>query len=105
MKSGNNNQDIRNRITEYSQSIKHFDPESDCLYVGKVKKTIWGIIIQHLGYYKVKQTQGLQLFHWAKGLNLILEIHMYEFEENIEELISIFEIELAKEKKPIIGKH
>lgn len=114
IKSGVNNQDIRNRIIEYSQSSnakaipalkKHFDPDSNCLYVGKVKKAIWGRIIQHLGYYKVNQTQGLQLFHWAKGLNLILEIHLYEFEEGIEDIISIFEIELAKHKKPIIGKH
>jgi hypothetical protein len=33
------------------------------------------------------------------------KIHAYELENSITELISIFEIELAKELKPVIGNH
>ena len=105
---------IRKQITEYSENKiskttpslkKSFDINSNCLYVGKVKKGISGRIIQHLGYYKVRRTQGLQLFHWTKGLDLKLKVHLYEFENEIADIVSIFEIEMAKLKKPITGKH
>lgn len=105
---------IREQITDYAQKEiskatpalkKMFDIYSNCLYVGKVKKGVWGRMIQHLGYYKVERTQGLQLFHWAKGLDLKLKVHLYEFENDIADMVSIFEIEMAKLKKPIIGKH
>jgi hypothetical protein len=108
------NENIRKRIRDYSNSNnskvtpamkKYYDPKSKCLYVGKVKKAVWGRMIQHLGFYKVQRTQGLQLFYWSKGLNLKLKVHLYEFEQEMADLISIFEIELAKQNKPIVGKH
>lgn len=84
---------------------KRYDEYSKCLYVGKVKKTVWGRVIQHLGFYKVAKTQGLQLFEWARDLDLKLKMHVYEFEEDMCDLVSIMELELARKKKPIIGKH
>jgi hypothetical protein len=108
------NSTIRAAIENYSKSDnskaipalkKRFDENSKCLYVGKVKKSFWGRLIQHLGFYKVNATQGLQLFYWAKDLNLKLKIHTYEFEQDMEDLVSIFEIKLAKELRPLIGKH
>lgn len=105
---------IREKLKEYSETNnskatpamkKSFDINSKCLYVGKVKRSVWGRMIQHLGFYKVSRTQGLQLFHWSKGLNLKLKVHLYEFEPEMADLISIFEIELAKQNKPIVGKH
>ncbi len=105
---------IRKQINEYSVSDnpkttpalkKGFDKNTKCLYVGKVKKGVWGRMIQHLGFYNVARTQGLQLFYWTRGLNMKLKVHLYEFEENMADVVSIFEIEMAKLKKPLIGKH
>lgn len=105
---------IRKELIDYSNSKnskatpalkKGFDKNTKCLYVGKVKKCVWGRMIQHFGFYKVNRTQGLQLFHWTKGLNLKLKVHLYEFEADIADVISIFEIEMAKMKRPLIGKH
>lgn len=112
--TNSNNDGIRQKLLKYSQSEnskstlalkKAFDNESDCLYVGKVKRKVWGRMIQHMGFYGVNRTQGLQIFHWVKDLDLKLKVHLYEFEPEVSELISIFEIELAKRKKPIVGKH
>ena len=112
--SDTDNKMIRDRIKKYSKSKnskatpamkKTYDENSKCLYVGKVKKNISGRMIQHLGYYKVVRTQGLQLFYWTKGLNLKLIVHLYSLNDDLAELIAIFERELAKHKKPILGKH
>ena len=112
--TNSNNDGIRQELLRYSQTDnskstpalkKAFDNKSDCLYVGKVKRKVWGRMIQHMGFYSVNRTQGLQIFHWAKDLDLQLKVHLYEFESEVSDLISIFEIELAKQKKPIVGKH
>ncbi|WP_192820959.1 hypothetical protein [Rufibacter sp. LB8] len=79
--------------------------DTRALYVGKVKTQFWGRLIQHLGYYKVKATQGLQLYYWAKNLPIKFKIHVYEFEKNMADLMPIVENALAKELKPLIGKH
>ncbi len=114
IKSNIKNIDIRERLLKYKENKnskstpamkKNFSETSNCLYVGKVKKGAWGRMIQHLGYYKVQRTQGLQLFHWAKDLDLELEVHLYEFEKEMEDLVSVIEIDLAKKLKPITGKH
>jgi len=105
---------IRNSISQYSKDgnskatpalKKTFVADSRCLYVGKVKRDVWGRMIQHLGFYKESRTQGLQIFHWSKGLGLNLRVHLYVFESDISEIVSVFEIALAKNKNPIIGKH
>lgn len=104
---------IVDKIREYSSTensksipaIKKTIPESKILYVGKVKRHFWGRLIQHLGYYKVNRTQGLQLFYWTKELNLSLKLVVYEFEPEMTNLMEVLENDLAKQLKPILGKH
>lgn len=104
---------IVDKIKEYSNTensksipaIKKTIPESKILYVGKVKRHFWGRLIQHLGYYKVNRTQGLQLFYWTKELNLNLKLVVFEFEPEMINLMEVLENDLAKHLKPILGKH
>jgi hypothetical protein len=75
------------------------------LYVGKVKKVLWGRVIQHLGFSKTAGTQGLQLYHWARGLSLELKLTVLEFEANMADLLPLVEKAVAKQLKPLLGKH
>ncbi len=84
---------------------KKFSSESATLYVGKVKKNFWNRVIQHLGYYDNNRTQGLQLYHWANALDLKLKLHVYEFHNDMSNLMVPFENNLARKLKPILGKH
>ncbi|URM36296.1 hypothetical protein [Flavobacterium anhuiense] len=105
--------EIVERIKKYANSensksipaIKRNYPQTKILYVGKVKKHIWGRFVQHLGFYKVQRTQGLQLFYWAKELCLDLKVTVLEFEPDMINLMDVLEREMAKELKPILGKH
>jgi hypothetical protein len=86
---------------------KDFDRSSKTLYVGKVKSGFWGRLITHLGYHTSTQTAGLQLFHWynvADGLPS-LKLNYIVFEREMEDLISILELDLARELKPILGRY
>ena len=107
-------QTVREALTKYKYAQgakavpamkKTFDENSKILYVGKVKKIFWGRIIQHLGYYKVKRTQGLQLFHWAKPLGLKVRLHYYEFPQEMANFMTIVERAVAHELRPISGRH
>ena len=75
------------------------------LYVGKVKAQFWGRFITHLGFYKTNKTQGVQLFYWAKPLGLQLSVHVFEFDNDMADLMTIVEFEMAKKLKPLLGKH
>jgi hypothetical protein len=86
-------------------AIKTNYPQTNILYVGKVKGKFYGRVIQHLGFHRDKGTQGLQLCYWAKRLNLKLKITAMEFENDAKDLIPIFENCLADKLKPILGKH
>ena len=79
--------------------------DSKILYVGKVKGTFWGRLIQHIGFSKSKATQGLQLFHWTKELSLTLKVNILVFDNNMADLMPIFEYAFAKRLQPLIGKH
>jgi len=105
--------EIVNSIKKYSSqpdskktpAIKKKYSDTNILYVGKVKRNFWGRVIQHLGYYKVKGTQGLQLFYWAKELKLELKLTALQFDSDAENLVPMFEKKLAEIINPIIGKH
>ncbi|MDA6072044.1 hypothetical protein NJT12_20675 [Flavobacterium sp. AC] len=111
--SQNLTSEIISKIKEYSATenskaipaIKKNVPESKVLYVGKVKRHFWGRLIQHLGFYKVNRTQGLQLFYWTKELGLNIKVTVFEFEPEMINLMEVLENQLAKELKPILGKH
>lgn len=113
IESDHSAEEIVNRVTEYKltqdskavPAIKKNFPQSKVLYVGKVKKGIWGRLVQHLGYYKVPRTQGLQLFYWTKGTNVSLKMNILEFEHEMADYMGVLENKLAKELKPILGKH
>lgn len=103
---------IVNAINEYSKSgnkavpaiKKSYEPNSKILYVGKVKRNFNGRLIQHLGFYKINNTQGLQLFYWAGKIKLKLKLNYIVFDNSLENLMPLFEIEIAKKIKPIVGK-
>ena len=79
--------------------------DSKILYVGKVKGTFWGRLIQHLGFFKVNGTQGLQLYYWAKDLSLDLKINIIEFDKNMKDVMPIVEYAFAQRLQPLAGKH
>ena len=66
---------------------------------------IVGRINQHLGYYKVVSTQGLQLYEYAKGLDFNITIKVVEFEGLEKKYLNIIEKLVAKELKPLSGRH
>ncbi|MDO6600642.1 hypothetical protein [Tenacibaculum sp. 1_MG-2023] len=75
-------------------------------YVKSKKLTnIVGRLNQHLGYYKVKSTQGLQLYEYAKGKDFDITIKVIEFEGLNPKYLNIIENEVAKVFKPLSGRH
>ena len=59
-------------------------------------------IFQHLGYYSIGSTQGLQLVHW---FDKKLELHIIEFPDVAKNYLNILEKLFAMEFQPLIGKH
>ncbi|MCZ8198196.1 MAG: hypothetical protein O9267_11375 [Flavobacterium sp.] len=106
---------LRNKYLEFkdlkfsrnSASYKPFiDPKSRTLYVGKVKKDFHLRLVTHLGYSKNKDTAGLQLFHWYRLEEFgNLTLNYIVFKEEMCDLITILEMELARKLNPIIGKY
>lgn len=84
---------------------KSINYSSNILYVGKVKNKFYGRLIQHLGYFTNSQTQGLQLYHWLSDEGIKLTVHIFEFDENMADLIGVVENRLARKLQPLIGKH
>lgn len=79
---------------------------SKILYVGKVKQNNEGRFVAHLGVGLKPVWHGLQLAHWAKDLGIKLKLHIFEFEQDMNEnLLSAIESEAAKILNPLIGKH
>lgn len=111
--SDNKSIEIIEKIKEYSAkenskktpAMRSRIIESKILYVGKVKRSFWGRLIQHLGYFKTPQTQGLQLFYWAREINLNLKLTVFEFESEMINLMEVLENDLARHLNPILGKH
>ena len=83
---------------------KHIDFNSPVLYVGKVKASFYGRVIQHLGFFPNSRTQGLQLFHWMQKEPLVVKLHACEFEPEMSDLVGLLENELAKDTKAARGK-
>ena len=66
---------------------------------------ITGRMLQHLGYYKEAGTQGLQIYEYAKESDFNLTIKIVEFEGLKPYALNVIEKLLAKEMKPICGRH
>ncbi len=85
---------------------KDFSDRLKILYLGKVKKDFHLRLVNHLGYSTNPNTVGLQLAHWFDtGKYGNLTLNYITLNKEMEQLISVLEIELAKELKPLIGKH
>jgi hypothetical protein len=78
--------------------------ESKVLYVGKTSSDLKGRMVSHLGYHKKSDNHGLQLCHWAADLKLKLELNYICLSKELEGLTELFERELSKQLKPIIGR-
>lgn len=94
-----------NRTVPALRSEDIFYSKSNVLYVGKAKREFYGRVMQHLGCHKHAHNQGLQLFYWAKKLNLKLQLHVIEFDYSMENLLPVIELAVADNLKPLIGKH
>lgn len=83
------------------------DYTSRVLYVGKVKvkSGFLARVIQHLGFWSAEKTQGMQLCHYARGLNLKLALTVLEFEADMADLLPLLEKAVASQLKPLLGKH
>lgn len=86
-------------------AVKKRVADSAILYVGKVKGHFWGRLVQHMGFNRSPNTQGLQLAHWGRNMKLKVKFHVLTFEEDMAPYMSILELALAKELKPMLGKH
>lgn len=112
--SNHSNDEIINSLQMYEQQQDHrsipvffkgYNRNTRILYVGKCKGKFWGRVIQHLGYFKIPTTQGLQLYHWAKELHLEVKLHALEFTEDMADIMPIVESYFAKKLHPLVGKH
>jgi hypothetical protein len=89
-----------------SPTLKKRPPkDTNILYVGKVKKDMYGRLYVHLGYYHNGFTAGLQLVCWAKDIDLKLKLHLFSFSPNMQEFVTPLELPLARALNPLIGKH
>jgi hypothetical protein len=82
------------------------DINTNILYVGKVKRDLKGRMVPHLGYYHTSpDTQGLQLCHWAKAFKLNITFNYIQLPEGLQDIAGYYEMKLARELKPLLGKH
>jgi hypothetical protein len=80
--------------------------DSRILYVGSCRSTrIRDRFFWHTGYYKEGKTQGLQLCHWAIPLNIPIHLQYICLDPALKDLTSVYESELARVLKPLLGKH
>lgn len=84
---------------------KSYSNTSKVLYVGKVKSNMRGRFYVHLGYYHNPNTQGLQLYHWAKQIGLKVRLNYIPFSQDMALLMQVIESNLARELQPILGRH
>lgn len=82
---------------------KNVDTSTSILYIGKVKKGLGGRIATHMGYANPR-TGALQLVHWAKKIDLRLNVHVYAFESSLGNFINPLELTITKSLNPLIGK-
>lgn len=85
---------------------KDYSKGEKTLYVGKVKSGFWGRIVTHLGYNKSIRTAGMQLNHWYNSsLFGNLTLNYIILDNEMANLITVLEIEVAQQLKPIIGTY
>ena len=112
--SDTNTEEVIKALTKYKKSENSkatpalkttINYHSKTLYVGKVKEAFEKRLIQHLGFFNVNATQGLQLFHWTKDLSLDLKINILVFHNNMADMMPVIEYAFAQRLQPLAGKH
>lgn len=84
---------------------KNSGTTSKTLYVGCCASTkLVDRMFWHFGYYKVGQTQGLQLCHWSRPLGADISIHVIQLPLAAKDLVYVYEKLVAQKLMPIIGK-
>jgi len=112
--SNHTSKQIMSKIIKADENVKRRFPmlvrrrtynfESKVLYVGMTRSKLKGRMVSHLGYHKNNDNHGLQLCHWAVDLGLKLELNYILLNKNLEGLTELFERELSKQLKPIVGR-
>ena len=83
-----------------------YSKAENTLYVGKVKNGFWGRLVTHLGYNTSRKTAGMQLFYWYDIEQFgDLTLNYVVLNREMENLVAVLEVELAKELKPLIGRY
>jgi hypothetical protein len=101
---------IINSLNEYRKNTKRNvsaiktnpNKQGKILYIGKVKSGLGGRLSTHFGFAHEK-TGGLQLRHWLH-INMLLKVHIYAFDKELDDFVNPIELFLSKELKPLIGK-
>lgn len=112
--SNHTSKEIIDKIAKAAENVQRKFPllnrrrayksESKVLYVGKTGSELKGRMVSHLGYHRNNDNHGLQLCHWATDLELKLELNYISLPKELEGLTELFERELSKQLKPIIGR-
>lgn len=111
--SGHDSKEIYNSVVELKKTShrnmpafkKHLKNYSSVLYVGKVKNNLAGRMLLHLGYNITASVQGLQLCHWPNKDGLKLKLNVIYLPQDLDMIAGVFEVQIAKELNPILGKH
>ena len=94
--------------------VKNNNRDSKILYLGVRQggyrkrdnlTNIAGRILQHLGYYDKKTTQGLQLYEYARHKDFKITLKVIEFKGIEPYCLNVLEKLLAKKMKPLSGTH
>lgn len=88
--------------TNKSAVKKTINCNTTCLYVGKSKSTLSHRLKVHFGY-KDTTENGLQLLHWAKELDIKLQLNIYVFQKELDFLLPLYEANFSKAHQPLIG--
>ena len=98
------NSHCRRSCSSINSSFTTRQNQPAILYVGKSEKPIDGRIVVHFGYYE-KGVAGLQLVHWGKNINLIVNIYIFELlHPKMKPYLETIEKLFFAHLKPIIGK-
>ncbi len=92
-----------NRTFPAYNKLKEEHENNKILYIGKAQTHVGGRMLSHFGC--IEGRHGLHLAYWANEINLKLDFKIFRFEKDMLKYLSAFESILAKQYKPIIGKH
>ena len=109
--SKHSGKEIVETLSAYKDKKKRSCPKIDkkrskaskYLYCGSRKEGLYGRFIQHLGFGS-QNTYALQLFHWAKEMELQVKFHFTWLDPNYKEFTELVESALADKLKPLVGK-